>query len=74
MTIDRMTLKALFEKSSDNDLLREMRTYVANRLMDVEVESLTGAAHGERSLPRTNPARPSQRYRRVTSTSGRDEE
>jgi hypothetical protein len=30
MTIDRMTLKALVEKSSDDDLLREMMGYVAN--------------------------------------------
>jgi hypothetical protein len=48
MTIDRMTLKALIEKGSDDDLLREMMAYVANRMMDLEVESLTGAAHGER--------------------------
>jgi hypothetical protein len=43
MTIDRMTLKALVEKGSDDDLLREMMSYVANRMMDLEVESLTGA-------------------------------
>jgi transposase-like protein len=54
MTIDRMALKALIEKGSDDDLLREMMTYVANRMMDMEVESLTGAAHGERSTARTN--------------------
>lgn len=54
MTIDRMTLKALLEKGSDDDLLREMMAYVANRMMDMEVESLTGAAHGERSAARTN--------------------
>jgi putative transposase len=54
MTIDRMTLKALVEKGSDADLLREMMAYVANRMMDMEVESLTGAAHGERSAARVN--------------------
>lgn len=54
MTIDRMTLKALVEKGSDDDLLREMMAYVANRMMDMEVEGLTGAAHGERSATRTN--------------------
>jgi putative transposase len=54
MTIDRMTLKALVEKGSDDDLLREMMAYVANRMMDLEVESLTGAAHGERTPSRTN--------------------
>jgi transposase-like protein len=54
MTIDRMTLKALVEKGSDDDLLREMMTFVANRMMDLEVEGLTGAAHGERSPARFN--------------------
>ncbi len=54
MTIDRMTLKALVEKGSDDDLLREMMAYVANRMMDMEVEGLTGAAHGERSASRIN--------------------
>ena len=54
MTIDRMTLKALVEKGSDDDLLREMMAYVANRMMDMEVESLTGAAHGERTPTRVN--------------------
>jgi transposase-like protein len=49
-----MTLKALVEKGSDADLLREMMAYVANRMMDMEVESLTGAAHGERSAARVN--------------------
>ena len=54
MTIDSMTLKALVEKGSDGDLLREMIQYVANRMMDFEVESRTGAAHGERTPARTN--------------------
>jgi putative transposase len=54
MTIDRMTLKALVEKGSDDDLLREMMAYVANRMMDMGVERLTGAARGERSPTRTN--------------------
>ena len=54
MTIDRMTLKALVEKGSDDDLLREMMAYVANRMMDLEVENVTGAAHGERSPARIN--------------------
>ncbi len=34
MTIDRMTLKALVEKGSDDDLLREMMAYVTNSMMD----------------------------------------
>ena len=54
MTIDRVLLRDLIEKGSDADLLREMMTFVVNRMMDFEVESLTGAAHGERSAERTN--------------------
>ena len=54
MTIDRVLLKDLIEKGSDADLLRETMTFVVNRMMDSEVESLTGAAHGERSADRTN--------------------
>jgi adenine-specific DNA methylase len=54
MTIDRTTLKALLEKGSDDDLLREMISFVANRMMDLDVEGLTGATYGERSLARVN--------------------
>ena len=54
MTIDRVAMRELLEKGSDQDLLREMLAFVAARMMDVEVESLTGAAHGERSAERTN--------------------
>jgi transposase-like protein len=54
MTIDRMTLKALLEKGSDDDLLREMIGFVANRMMDVDVEGLTGASWNERSVARMN--------------------
>lgn len=54
MTIDRITLKELVEKGSDTDLLREMLAFVTGRMMEMEVESLTGAAHGERSDDRLN--------------------
>ena len=54
MTTDRMALRELLEKGSDVDLLREMIGYVAQRLMDLEVESLCGAGHGERTPERTN--------------------
>ena len=54
MTIDRITLKALVEKGSDTDLLREMISFVTGRMMEMEVESLTGAAHSERSVDRLN--------------------
>src|SRR5581483_9959669 len=52
MTIDRMDLMALIEKGADADFLREMIEVISNRLM--EMEGLTGAAHGERSASRTN--------------------
>ena len=52
MTQDMMTLRALLEKSSDADLLREMIGFTAERLMALEVEGLTGAAHGARSADR----------------------
>ena len=54
MTDAMMSLRTLLEKSSDADLLREMIGFAAHRLMELEVESLTGAAHGERSAARIN--------------------
>ena len=54
MTIDRMLFKGLLEKGSDADLLNEIMTFAVNRLMTLDVESLTGAAHGERSALRAN--------------------
>ena len=54
MTNDMMNLRTLLEKSSDADLLREMIGFAAQRLMELEVGSLTGAGHGERSAERIN--------------------
>lgn len=54
MTDEMMTLRTLLEKSSDAELLREMIGFTAQRLMELEVEGLTGAAHGERSPERLN--------------------
>jgi transposase-like protein len=54
MTDELTSLRALLEKNSDADLLREMVGFAAQRLMELEVESLTGAAHGERSTQRLN--------------------
>lgn len=54
MTEDMMALRSLLEKSSDADLLREMIGFTAQRLMELEVEGLTGAGHGERSPERIN--------------------
>jgi transposase-like protein len=52
MTTDMMNLRALMEKSPDADFLREMIGWGAQRLMELEVGGLTGAAHGEKSAER----------------------
>ena len=52
MTDDMMALRGLMEKSADADLLREMIGFAAQRLMELEVTGLTGAAHGEKSAER----------------------
>ena len=49
MTNEMMSLHGLLEKSADADLLREMIGFAAERLMELEVATLTGASHGERS-------------------------
>jgi hypothetical protein len=56
MTDEMMSLRTLLEKSSDADLLREMISFTAQRLMELEVEGLTGAAHGERNPERITSA------------------
>jgi hypothetical protein len=47
MTDERMALIDLIEKSADSDLVREMLSFAAERLMEPEVEAHTGAAHGQ---------------------------
>jgi transposase-like protein len=51
-TDDMMSLRALMEKPPDADLLREMIGFAAERLMELEVGGLTGAAWGEKSAER----------------------
>ena len=54
MTMETMNLQTLLEKTTDPDFLREMIGFTAQRLMALEVETLTGAAPGVRSADRLN--------------------
>jgi len=52
MTVDKIALRELLEKGSDATFLREMIGFAAQRLMELDVQGLTGASHGERSADR----------------------
>lgn len=52
MTDEMMNLKGLIEKAPDADMLREMIAFAAERLMEMEVGALAGAAYGEKSVER----------------------
>ncbi|CAH0316410.1 IS256 family transposase [Roseomonas sp. CECT 9278] len=52
MTDDKIALREMLEKGSDASFLREMIGFAAQRLMELEVGDVTGAAHGERSPDR----------------------
>ena len=54
MTDDKIALRTLLEKGSDTTFLREMIGFAAERLMQLETETLCGAAPGERSADRLN--------------------
>jgi transposase-like protein len=48
MTEENMDLRSMLEKTGDTDFLREMIGFGARRLMELEVENLTGAPLGAR--------------------------
>src|ERR1700733_2121062 len=52
MTDERMALIELIEKDADAELVREMLSFAAERLMEAEVEARTGAGHGLRDPTR----------------------
>lgn len=54
MTTTSIALSELAEKGADADLLREMIQFVAQRMMELDVEGLCAAAYGERSAERAN--------------------
>ena len=53
-TKTNMALAELAEKGADADLLKQMIQYVAQRMMEMDAESLCAAAYGERSPERLN--------------------
>ncbi|WP_176592148.1 IS256 family transposase [Sphingobium sp. EM0848] len=52
MTKDMMDVQSLIGKSADGNFLREMIGFAAQRLMEMEVGGLTGAAYGEKAPER----------------------
>ena len=54
MTLDSMQLTELLEKAGANDIVRDMVAFVAQRLMELDVDNRCGAGHGERSEQRIN--------------------
>jgi len=54
MTKSMIDLPELIAKSEDGDFLRDLIRDAAERLMDIEVSALCGAAHGQRTPLREN--------------------
>ena len=69
MTNASIALAELAEKGADVDVLREMLHFVAQRLMELDVEERCGASYGERSPERDN-SRNGYRDRRWDTRAG----
>lgn len=54
MTDATIALNELAEKGADVDMLRQMVQFMAQRLMEFDVEALCGAGYEEKSAVRTN--------------------
>lgn len=54
MTKPSMALAELAEKGADTDIVRDLLAYIAQRLMDLDVEGRCGAGYGERTGERSN--------------------
>jgi putative transposase len=54
MTNPTMALSELVEKGADADMLRQMVQFMAQRLMDIDVEALCGAGYDEKNPERAN--------------------
>ena len=52
MTNSIMNLRTLVEQAPDSDILRDMISFAAERLMEMEVGAATGAGYGEKSPDR----------------------
>ena len=54
MTTPTMALTELAEKGADIDVLRQMVQFMAQRLMELDVEGRCGAAYDEKNPERLN--------------------
>ncbi len=54
MTTSTMALAELAEKGADVDVLRQMVQFMAQRLMEIDVEARCGAGYDEKSAERLN--------------------
>ena len=71
MTKATMALAELAEKGADVDVLRQMVQFMAQRLMDLDVEGRCGAAYDEKNSERLN-SRNGCRGRNWNTRAGRE--